>query len=120
METTQTRKLSELIREGSKQYPPAKNSWFEYHAGVIHACPLVAAYLAAGGGRPPIGAIDTLMDLLVGMRLAKVVGYDVFDKEVTSPVSGDVFTVGGGVTVLTDEYRWTGEQIADWLEEYGL
>lgn len=99
----QPMKLSEAIREGAKLRPQCRENYFSDEG----SCALGAAMEAITGS-----ASRSAMSVC-----------DLSDKYLTHfdhPASdrrAELFTI---IVQLNDDFRWTREQIADWVAEQGL
>jgi len=100
-------KLSEAIRAGAALAPQVKGV-FSLDGGT---CALGAAYQAIHG-EPPLLKM-TVPDL------TRYLGVDMFQR-VDCPVSHYSKHLFDAVIDLNDDFNWSRERIADWLETLGL
>lgn len=124
-------KLSELIREGSKdrkqlhfgfvqaQYPDDIDGPLEYAA-----CALGAACFACGVNESEIKALSAKLIQSPGSAAHEILGrctdIDRLEREmVDHPGVIDRSPIATIVVSLNDDYRWSFEQIIQWLESIG-
>ena len=100
-------KLSEAIRAGAKLTPQVKGELVFDGA----TCALGAAYHAVSGNIP-----------IMTMNTEEVVRYLGIDtkKKVWCPVTEHWKTIQDAIIDLNDDYGWSREKIADWLDTLGL
>jgi hypothetical protein len=98
-------KLSAAIRIGSMTTKQIKGN---YSDGGNGRCALGAALDAAG--------IRVDNSVFIGRRLIEV--FPIVIKPVKSPVGSNIFQeLGPNVSTLNDDWGWSRERIADWVEE---
>lgn len=98
-------KLSEAIRAGAKLRPQAFGVSIDEHGG---SCAMTAAREALFGGQ----RADTRV-ILAAVGLEN-------EPQVVMPVEvRELVPIVIAVICLNDAYKWTREQIADWLEGIG-
>lgn len=100
-------KLSEAIRAGARMGPQVKFSYVEKASdGRIFSCALGAAGLAAFGPLFKEGK----------MSFALSEKFPVMRQVVICPERGSLCELAVAIVRLNDFYRWSREQIADWVE----
>lgn len=93
-------KLSDAIREGTKQYPTQIHTG-QYFDGLDGACALGCA-------------------LAVELDYAAIwIAHPCINNGIAHPVTNTTCTIYSAVTDLNDNRGWTREAIADWLQEQG-
>lgn len=107
-------KLSEAIRAGAKLRPQSSDFYFEKQAGVVCSCALGSAIEASGictaeqATNDPDFSYMEMADRLYAR-------FPVLIEDVVEKLSLAHLIVG-----LNDSYGHTREEIADFLEEWGL
>lgn len=116
-------KLSEAMRKGAAVSPPAKGLYFRVlteHPDVICSCALGAAAIGAFDLDPSLDSGWTLRQCSQAERQLFETYYILFTDNVAAPVSDlDEDSLHTIIAKLNDEYNWTREQIADWLQSIG-
>jgi|SRR6185437_1076758 len=126
-------KLSEAIRKGASHHPQGFGKYFAYNEqGELCSCALGAAYddvlveLGRGamhGALVPGNISNTILSHVEGIYFYTAIPLPQpypdqmwSDSRVYNPSSVRILSA---VTILNDDYRWTREQIADYLEQQG-
>lgn len=107
-------KLSEAIRLGAMLKPQSRTNMIDRDGGT---CALGSALDAIGelpsyetwSGMPSTAACEVLVNALWR-------AWPMLRSTVTHPLDGMEWSVGAIVPSLNDDYRWTREAIADWVE----
>lgn len=109
------KKLSELMREGSKDTFQAFDDFFDWdHRPLIGCCALGAVLHAVG--RDEARSTET-----IETTIFDATGVRVCEYRTTHPlVNESLATVYDIVTSLNDDNKWTREAIADWLQSIDL
>lgn len=118
-------KLSTLIREGAKKRPQAFGNYLEMTndlnpEGVPYAystCAIGAAYEALTGELPDYAEFDRDLNERT-LKTVNAWSACIPYPEGTDPKGGED-SVNDVVVNLNDDYRWTRERIADYLESVG-
>ncbi len=107
-------KLSEAIREGAKLRPQAFGFMFNKRDGIWCSCALGAAREHVFGIGPG-GCTTSANDITA---LAQQCGIDL-GQMCVDPQEQTHTMIHTVILRLNDEYHWTREQIADWLQTMG-
>jgi hypothetical protein len=107
--------LSQLMREGAKLRPQVKQFYF-WHDELTGECT----------GSCAIGAVFEALNPEIDRRrfygwqdLLDYLGWDAADQEVIHPVTGGGRRLNVAIFSLNDDYSWSREDIANWLESIG-
>ncbi len=106
-------KLSESMRKGAALRPKVENAVFLYNAGTdtcIGSCALGAAYEGHTGA--PLGNESEVLHALCDV-------WPELNTVVQMPVGTGTAPIRNVVAQLNDNYGWTREQIAAWVESLG-
>jgi hypothetical protein len=125
-------KLSEAIKRGAARLPQTHGCFIEYNPMTqepIGACALGAAYLELTQQEPPTHFFDNTFqmesvqaELEIADTIEELTGIDFLQMVKPPATTGprQDFTLFTTIIDLNDTYRWTREQIADWLNKEGM
>lgn len=103
-------KLSEAIREGAKLRPMGYVSYFPMNnKGELCSCAFGAAY----------EALMANTDYVYFNKLEAMVGVDTVEAQLKSPLNDGVYSLFTVVTDMNDSHKYTREEIADYIEQFG-
>lgn len=111
-------KLSEAMRKGAKAHPQISGEYSlldpETGEHAVGTCAIGAAYYAVFNEiANPYNSVERKLEARTGAPLHSVVGAP---AGIPVPASTDLADT---IILLNDQYGWTREQIADWLEGIG-
>ncbi len=116
-------KLSEAIREGAKLRPQGRLTYFSRDADTCLSCALGAAYEAITHEITILIVPENDIDSVI-ITLQNETGVNMDDRVSFPDLSasngiGFEASVYNAISWLNDDYHWTREAIADWLESIG-
>jgi hypothetical protein len=120
-------RLSEAIREGAKLRPQCQMGYFrnDYPYNEVRSCAIGAAYEGCTGkNRYELPDNPFAEDMLLD-AIRECTGVDLNTAKSTLPPlpgiqPGWIPALLVGIVGLNDDYDWTREEIADWLEKQGF
>ena len=110
------KKLSELIREGAKLRPQCTGDFFQPIGGIgLGSCAFGAAYEALGGKASAVNTVDCID------YIQKELDIDLTNEySYSHPETEEYHSLDEIIPNLNDDWDWSREQIADWLEGLGF
>jgi len=115
------KKLSEAMRYGATLKPRTTGTicriWFD---GSPRTCALGAALDAVLTARGDESRVEDCVGTCSAIYVLNEQFQETRSKRVVCPVTGAIDEIESVIINLNDEYNWTRERIADWLESEGL
>lgn len=104
------------MRQGSQLHPQA---FGDYVVDDCCTCAIGAIYEALMGKLPPAEKDKAYACWLVGQEIRLATGIHFNTDLLEHPVLHETWGLSAIIASLNDNYKWTREQIADWLEGLG-